>query len=307
MLLTPNIVANFIQLESDCRNRIATSPKPLTTKILLTTTKLSSNRNRTLALKITDNLRNRIFWRNRYHYMLLYLRGNIPTFIHISDGKLHDVNVLDILLPEAGAFYIMDRGYVDFERLFTLHMASAFFVIRAKSNTQYQRRYSRPVDNSTSVKCDQTIVLTGVNTATDYPQPLRRIKYHDENTGKTFNFLTNNFAIPAQTVADLYRYRWQVELFFKWIKQHLRIKSFFGTSENAVKTQIWIAISVYVLVAIIKKRLNLSTDLYTILQILSLTLFEKDPLEQMLANSDYKTKECDMDNQLNFFDNLTGQ
>lgn len=240
-------------------------------------------------------------------HTLLDLRGNIPTFIHISDGKLHDVNVLDILLPEAGAFYIMDRGYVDFERLFTLHMASAFFVIRAKSNTQYQRRYSRPVDNSTGVKCDQTIVLTGVNTATDYPQSLRRIKYHDENTGKTFNFLTNNFAIPAQTVADLYRYRWQVELFFKWIKQHLRIKSFFGTSENAVKTQIWIAISVYVLVAIIKKRLNLSTDLYTILQILSLTLFEKDPLEQMLANSDYKTKECDMDNQLNFFDNLTGQ
>jgi len=240
-------------------------------------------------------------------HTLLDLRGNIPTFIHISDGKLHDVNVLDILLPEAGAFYIMDRGYVDFERLFTLHMASAFFVIRAKSNTRFQRRYSSPVDKSTGVKCDQTIVLTGVNTATDYPQPLRRIKYHDENTGKTFNFLTNNFAIPAQTVADLYRYRWQVELFFKWIKQHLRIKSFFGTSETAVKTQIWIAISVYVLVAIIKKRLNLSTDLYTILQILSLTLFEKDPLEQMLANCDYKSEECDMDNQLNLFENLTGQ
>ena len=240
-------------------------------------------------------------------HTLLDLRGNIPTFIHISDGKLHDVNVLDILLPEAGAFYIMDRGYVDFERLFTLHMASAFFVIRAKSNTQYQRRYSKPVDSLTGMKCDQTIVLTGVNTATDYPQPLRRIKYHDENTGKTFNFLTNNFVIPAQTAADLYRYRWQVELFFKWIKQHLRIKSFFGTSENAVKTQIWIAISVYVLVAIIKKRLNLSTDLYTILQILSLTLFEKDPLEQMLANGDYKAEEYDMDNQLNLFDNLTGQ
>jgi len=165
-------------------------------------------------------------------HTLLDLRGNIPTFIHISDGKLHDVNVLDILLPEAGAFYIMDRGYVDFERLFTLHMAGAFFVIRAKSNTRYQRRYSRPVDKSTGVKCDQTIVLTGVNTATGYPQPLRRIKYHDENTDKTFNFLTNNFVIPAQTVADLYRYRWQVELFFKWIKQHLRIKSFFGTSDE---------------------------------------------------------------------------
>ena len=200
----------------------------------------------------------------------------------------------------------MDRGYVDFERLFTLHVAGAFFVIRAKSNTQYQRRYSRPVDKSSGVKCDQTIVLTGVNTATDYPQPLRRIKYHDENTGKTFNFLTNNYTIPAQIVADLYRYRWQVELFFKWIKQHLRVKSFFGTSENAVKTQIWIAISVYVLVAIIKKRLNLSTDLYTILQILSLTLFEKVPLEKMLANCDYKTEEYDMDNQLNLFDNLTG-
>jgi IS4 transposase len=240
-------------------------------------------------------------------HTLLDLRGNIPAFIHISDGKLHDVNVLDMLLPEAGAFYIMDRGYVDFERLFTLHMAGAFFVIRAKSNTQYQRRYSRPVDKSTGVKCDQTIMLTGVNTATDYPQPLRRIKYHDENTGKTFNFLTNNFAIPAQTIADLYRHRWQVELFFKWIKQHLRIKSFFGTSENAVKTQIWIAISVYVLVAIIKKRLNLSTDLYTILQILSLTLFEKDPLEQMLANCDYKSEERDMNNQLNLFENLTGR
>jgi len=190
----------------------------------------------------------------------------------------------------------MDRGYVDFERLYTLQLAGAFFVIRAKSNTRYQRRYSRPVDKSTSV-----------TTAKDYPQPLRRIKYHDENTGKTFNFLTNNFAIPAQTVADLYRYRWQVELFFKWIKQHLRIKRFFGTSENAVKAQIWIAISVYVLVAIIKKRLNLSTDLYTILQILSLTLFEKIPLQQLLANHDYKTEEDGMAKQLNLFENLTGQ
>ena len=240
-------------------------------------------------------------------HTLLDLRGNIPSFIHISDGKLHDVNVLDILLPEAGAFYIMDRAYVDFERLFTLHIAGACFVIRAKSNTLYQRRYSRPVDKLTGVKCDQTIILTGVTTAKGYPQPLRRIKYHDANTSKTFNFLTNNFAIPAQTVADLYRYRWQVELFFKWIKQHLRIKSFFGTSKNAVKTQIWIAISVYVLIAIINKRLNLSTDLYTILQILSLTLFEKVPLDQILANSDYKTGECDMSKQLNLFDNLTGQ
>jgi hypothetical protein len=236
-------------------------------------------------------------------HTLLDLRGNIPTFIHISDGKLHDVNVLDILLPEPGAFYIMDRAYVDFERLFTLHTAGAFFVIRAKSNTRYRRRYSRPVDSSAGLRCDQIIVLTGVDTATGYPQPLRRIKYHDEKTGKTFNFLTNNFVIPAQTVADLYRYRWQVELFFKWIKQHLRIKRFFGTSENAVKTQIWIAISVYVLVAIIKKRLDIQADLYTILQILSLTLFEKTSLIQLLAGVDHTMEGGGISKQLNLFDN----
>jgi hypothetical protein len=240
-------------------------------------------------------------------HTLLDLRGNIPTFMHISDGKLHDVNVLDLLRAEAGAFYIMDRGYVDFTRLFRLNIAGAFFVIRAKSNTQYKRRYSHPVDKSKGVQCDQSIILTGVNSATDYPQPLRRIKYHDAETNKTFNFLTNNFAIPAQTVADLYHYRWQVELFFKWIKQHLRIKSFFGTSENAVKSQIWIAISVYVLVAIIKKRLDIPADLYTILQILSLTLFEKTSLKQMLASEEYKTDECSHYNQLNLFDYLTGQ
>jgi hypothetical protein len=239
-------------------------------------------------------------------HTLLDLRGNIPTFIHISDGKLHDVNVLDILLPEPGAFYIMDRGYVDFERLFALNMAGAFFVIRAKSNTQYRRRYSRQVEKTGGVRCDQTIVLTGVNTATSYPQPLRRVKYHDAQTGKTFNFLTNNFAIPAQTVADLYRNRWQVELFFKWIKQHLRIKTFFGTSENAVKSQIWIAISIYVLVAIIKKRLNLKADLYTILQVLSLTLFEKTSLKQILTGSDYAEESLETHNQLNLFNNLTG-
>jgi len=239
-------------------------------------------------------------------HTLLDLRGNIPTFIHISNGKLHDVNVLDILLPEPGAFYIMDRGYVDFKRLFTLNIAGAFFVIRAKSNTQYRRRYSRSVEKPNGVKCDQTIVLTGVNTASDYPQPLRRVKYYDEETGKIFNFLTNNFAIPAQTIADLYRNRWQVELFFKWIKQHLRIKSFFGTSENAVKSQIWIAISVYVLVAIIKKRLDLKTDLYTILQILSLTLFEKTSLKQLLSNDRYINENKEIDNQLNLFNNLTG-
>lgn len=240
-------------------------------------------------------------------HTLLDLRGNIPTFIHISDGKLHDVNVLDILRPEPGAFYIMDRGYVDFERLFTFNMTGAFFVIRAKSNTQYRRRYSHPVGETVGVKCDQTIVLTGVNTASSYPHPLRRIKYHDTKTGKTFNFLTNNFAIPAQTIADLYRNRWQVELFFKWIKQHLRIKSFFGTSENAVKSQIWIAISVYVLVAIIKKRHDLKVDLYTILQVLSLTLFEKTSLEQILTVNDYIEENHETHNQLNLFNNLTGR
>ena len=240
-------------------------------------------------------------------HTLLDLRGNIPTFIHISDGKLHDVNILDILIPEPGAFYIMDRGYVDFERLFALHQAGAFFVIRAKRNMQYKRRYSHTIDKSNGLICDQTIFLTGVNTKNHYPQSLRLIKYHDNKTKKTFCFLTNNFIIPAQTVADLYRYRWQVELFFKWIKQHLRIKSFFGTSENAVKSQVWIAISVYVLVAIIKKRLNIKADLYTILQILSLTLFEKTPLDQLLMNMDYKDNDCVMRNQLNLFDNLTGQ
>ncbi len=234
-------------------------------------------------------------------HTLLDLRGNIPTFIHISDGKLHDVNVLDILIPEPGAFYIMDRGYVDFKRLYALNQAGAFFVIRAKSNTQYRRQYSRDIDKASGLKCDQTIVLSGVNTKNDYPQSLRRVKYFDSNTEKTFNFLTNNFNIPAKTVADLYRYRWQVELFFKWIKQHLRIKSFFGTSENAVKSQIWIAISVYVLVAIIKKQLNLKAELYTILQVLSLTLFEKIPLDQLLMMPDYKTEDCTFGNQLDLF------
>jgi hypothetical protein len=239
-------------------------------------------------------------------HTLLDLRGNIPTFIHISDGKLHDVNVLDILVPEAGAFYIMDRGYVDFKRLFSMHTAGSFFVIRAKSNTKYNRRYSHPTDKSGGVRCDQTIVLTGINTADSYPQPLRRVKYYDAKTKKTFNFLTNNFVIPPQTVADLYRHRWQVELFFKWIKQHLRIKAFFGTSENAVKSQVWIAISVYVLVAIIKKRLKITSNLYTILQILSLTLFEKRPLIQLLGEAECIQEVCGSTNQLNLFDNLTG-
>ena len=235
-------------------------------------------------------------------HTLLDLRGSIPTFIHISDGKLHDVNVLDILLPEPGAFYIMDRGYVDFERLYTMHTAGAFFVIRAKSNLRYRRRYSHAADKSAGVGCDQTIVLTGTRTEAGYPQPLRRIKYRDPVTGKTLIFLANHFASSALTVADLYRYRWQVELFFKWIKQHLRIKSFYGTSENAVKTQIWIAVSVYVLVAIIKKRLHIEASLYTILQILSVTLFEKTPILQVLSQTDSTFEGVGSDNQLNLFD-----
>ena len=235
-------------------------------------------------------------------HTLLDLQGSIPTFIHVSDGKLHDVNVLDLLLPEPGALYVMDRAYLDFQRLFALAMAAAFFVIRNKSNIRYRRRYSRPVDKTTGLLYDQTIVLTGTNTATYYPQPLRCIKYRDPHTQTTFEFLTNHFTLPALTITELYRYRWRVELFFKWIKQHLRIKAFFGTSENAVKTQLWTAISVYVLVAIIKKRLKLPTELYTILQILSLTLFEKVPLYQLLTQTDYKTDHRDILNQLNLFD-----
>jgi len=239
-------------------------------------------------------------------HTLLDLRGNIPSFIHITDGKVHDVKVLDILVPEPGAFYVMDRGYLDFTRLCLLNSVGAFFVTRAKRNTQYRRRYSRPVDKATGLRCDQTIVLTGVNSHRHYPEPLRRVKYRDPNTGKIFNFLTNHFGVPAKTVADLYRYRWQVELFFKWIKQHLRIKSFFGTSENAVKTQIWIAISVYVLVAIIKKRLAIRADLYTMLQILSLTQFEKLPIDQMLAQQESIMQPTKNPNQLDLFDNFSG-
>ena len=242
-------------------------------------------------------------------HTLLDLQGNIPTFIHISDGKMHDVNVLDILMFEAGAFYIMDRGYLDFERLFKISQAGAFFVIRAKKNTVYRRQYShavKPEDKLRGVRCDQTIVLTGANAKGDYPQQLRRIKYYDSCTDKTFNFLTNNFSVPALTVAELYRYRWQVELFFKWIKQHLKIKSFFGMTENAVKSQIWIAISVYVLIAIIKKRLGLEMELYTILQILSLSLFEKVPLDQLLTNIENKTESEVNPNQLNLFDLTLG-
>jgi hypothetical protein len=235
-------------------------------------------------------------------HTLLDLRGNIPTFLHISDGKLHDVNVLDLLLPEPGAFYIMDRGYLDFERLHRLHEAGSFFVTRAKSNLKAQRRYSRPVDRSTGLICDQIIVLTGFYSRQDFDTPLRRIKFKDFTTGKQLVFLTNNFTLPAITIADLYRCRWQVELFFKWIKQHLRIKVFFGTSENAVKTQIWIAVSVYVLVAIVKKRLKLSATLYETLQILSLTMFEKMPLDQLLNNIVADDIQVLANNQLNLFE-----
>jgi hypothetical protein len=216
-------------------------------------------------------------------HTLLDLRGNIPTFIHISDGKMHEVKILDQLVPEPGAFYIMDRGFLDFARLYRLHLAGSFFVTRAKSNTQSQRRYSRRVDRRTGLICDQTIFLTGVYSPQDYQAPLRRIRFKDPQTAKTLIFLTNNFVLPAFTITELYRCRWQVELFFKWIKQHLRIKAFFGTSENAVKLQIWIAVSVYVLVAIIKKRLESPATLNQILQILSLTLFERMPLDQLLA------------------------
>jgi hypothetical protein len=239
-------------------------------------------------------------------HTLLDLRGNIPSFIHISDGKLHDVNVLDILMPEPGSFYVMDRGYLDFDRLYQLGQACAYFVIRAKSNLQCRRIYSHPVDKSTGLRCDQTVALTGFHTSQHYPDKLRRIKYYDAETNKQFVFLTNNFTLPALTVTELYRSRWQVELFFKWIKQHLRIKSFFGTSENAVKTQVWIAVSVYLLVAIIKKRLNIEASLYSILQILSLTVFETMPLNQLLTGCDRNMKNDNSDNQLNLFDNYSG-
>ena len=235
-------------------------------------------------------------------HTLLNLRGSIPEFIHISDGKLHDVNVLDILVTQPGSFYVMDRGYVHFSRLYIIHQASAFFVTRAKRRFQFKRRYSRPVDKSTGLRCDQTIVLTSVKTAKDYPEPLRRIRYHDAETGKTFVFITNNFALPALIIALLYKARWKVELFFKWIKQHLRIKAFYGTSANAVKTQIWIAVSVYVLVAILKKRLGIEQSLYTILQFLSVSIFEKTPLSQAFSQDQLNVGNGGSPKQLSLFD-----
>jgi hypothetical protein len=234
-------------------------------------------------------------------HTLLDLRGNIPTFIHISDGKLHEVSVLDQLLPEAGAFYIMDRGFLDFDRLYRFHQAGSFFVTRAKSNTRLQRRYSHRVDRSIGLLCDQTVFLTGQYTPRTYQAPLRRIRFRDSHSNKTLTFLTNNFNLPAFTITELYRCRWQVELFFKWIKQHLRIRAFFGTSENAVKSQIWIAVSVYVLVAIVKKRLLLQGSLYQTLQILSLTMFERMPLNQLLAKVAIDDVDIDPRKQLSLF------
>jgi len=235
-------------------------------------------------------------------HTLLDLRGSIPTFIRVTDGLVHDVNILDELIPEPGCFYIMDRGYLDFDRLYLLNLFHAFFITRAKSNLQFRRLYSHPIDKSTGLRCDQTIALTGIDSAEYYPEQLRRVRFFDKETDKNLIFLSNNFILPAYTIAQLYKCRWQIELFFKWIKQHLRIKSFYGTSENAVKTQIWIAISVYLLVAIIKKRLNLEMSLYTFLQILSVTAFEKAPILQVLREFTVTEQPDDTCKQLQLFD-----
>ena len=234
-------------------------------------------------------------------HTLLDLRGNIPTFIRITDGKVADVNVLDEFLPEAGAYYVMDRGYIDFERLYRFTMESAFFVVRTKTNLLFERRYSHPIDRATGVRSDQTVILTSMATALAYPDALRKVSFVDAATGKRLVFLTNNFFLPAATVAAIYKQRWQVELFFKWIKQHLRIKAFYGTSENAVKTQIWIAVSVYVLVAIVRKRLELEASLYQILQVLSLTLFEKTPVLRALQRISSQDELYPSANQLTLF------
>ena len=235
-------------------------------------------------------------------HTLLDLRGDIPTFIWITDGKVHDVNVLDHLVPEPGSIYVMDRAYLDFQRLYQMHQDLAIFVTRSKTNTGLRRLYSHKVDKDTGVRYDQTVVPTGFYTKKDYPDKLRRIKYFDAEKGRAFIFLTNQFTLPALTIAELYRCRWRVEIFFKWIKQHLRIKKFYGTSENAVKTQIWIAISTYVLVAIMKKRMKIDLSLYTILQILSISLFEKKPIYQVLTESSYKNKMTSGPIQLKLFE-----
>jgi len=234
-------------------------------------------------------------------HTLLDLRGAIPSFIHITDGKWHDVNMLDLLIPEPGAFYIMDRAYLDFTRLYALHRAGSFFVTRTKLNLNARRVYSAPVDRPSGIICDQSITLNGYYSHLHYPDHLRRIRFKDIESGRTLIFLTNNTVLPALTIALLYKSRWQIELFFKWIKQHLRIKRFYGTSKNAVKTQIWVAVSIYVLIAIIKKKLNLDTSLYTLLQILSITLFEKMPLQQALQTMKERSNIMENQNQLNLF------
>jgi transposase len=235
-------------------------------------------------------------------HTLLEVRGSIPTNVYVTGGQVHDVNLLDELLLEAGAIYLIDRGYVDFARLYTFTQACAFFITRAKKNMQFSRRSSRPVERSTGVRCDQTILLTGVRTAQRYPDPLRRIHYFDAEKDSRLTFLTNHFLLPALTIAQLYRTRWQVELFFRWIKQHLRITAFYGTSENAVKTQVWVALSVYVLVAIVKKRLGLDLSLYKILQILSITIFEKTPILEGFVNFADETETPNLGKQLNLFE-----
>jgi hypothetical protein len=235
-------------------------------------------------------------------HTLLNLRGSIPEYIYLSDGKLHDINLLDQLIPLPGAYYVMDRGYLDFTRLYALHNGKAFFVIRSRNNIQFKRRYSHPIDRSTGLICDQTVVLTGVFTQTYYPTPLRRVKFFDHEMAKPIIVFTNDFDMPARTVSELYKARWKIELFFKWIKQHLRIKAFYGTSPNAVKTQIWIAITAYLLIAIVKKRLQIKQSLYTFLQVLSVSLFEKIPVLQALQESDYRTQTGMNCNQLQLFD-----
>ena len=240
-------------------------------------------------------------------HTLLDLRGNIPGFLHITDARTSELSVFDQLLFEPGSFYVMDRGFIDFARLYRLHRARAYFVARARANLRFERLESRPIDKASGLRCDQLIALSGQFSGTDYPERLRRVKFYDAKHDKLLVFLTNNFELPALTIAQLYRCHWQVELFFKWIKQHLRIKAFFGTSENAVKTQIWIAVAVYVLVAIIKKRLNVQASLYTILQILSLTLFDKQPLNQLLTLTEQATEMTEIHNQLNLFPEISGQ
>jgi hypothetical protein len=235
-------------------------------------------------------------------HTLMNLRGSIPEFIHITNGKVHDVKILDLLIPQPGAFYILDRAYVDFQRLYTLHQERAFFVTRAKSNFKCKRRYSQEVDKTTGVQCDQTVVLTTYYPSQHYPEPLRRIRYYDTERQKRLVFLTNNFQLPPETIAQLYKARWRIELFFKWIKQHLRIKSFYGISQNAVKVQIWTAISTYLLVAILKKELRLEQSLYTILQVLIVSLFEKTPILQALSQKYMPIQSQQNSKQLSLFD-----